>query len=69
MFIIYAFKIRFSLFFSLLTKKKRKIINIIREYFIIINNTHHNDRIFKFENLYVFNKKLRHKNLFVIYIY
>ena len=65
MFTIYVFKIRF---YSLIDEKKREIINIIKEYLIIINNTH-NYYIFKFENLCVFSKKLRCKNFLVIYIY
>ena len=52
-----------------INEKKYEIINIIKEYFIIVNNTHYDDRIFKFGNLCVFNKRLRYKNLFVIYIY
>ena len=56
-------------YFFVVNEKECEIINIIKKYFIIVNNTHYNSRIFKFENLCVFNKRLRYKNLFVIYIY
>ena len=54
--------------FFIINEKKREIINIIREYFIIVNNTHYNNRMFKFENLCVFNKRLRYKFFFFLYL-
>ena len=64
MFTIHVFKTRFFLFY--IDKREREFINIIKKYLTIINNTHYNERIFKFKNLYIFNKELRHKNLLVI---
>ena len=63
------FQDSFLHFFFVINEREHEVMNIIKKYFIIINNTYHNNRIFKFENLCVFNKKLRYKNLFIIYIY
>ena len=68
---VYNIRFKDSLLFTsfVINKEKREIINIIRIFFIIVNNTHYNNRILKFGNLYIFNKKLRHKVFIIIYIY